>query len=253
MLWHHAGGPHPISHLDFDFSQKRQSVASKQLRVLQPYDTRAPRRELLLTVTHVFGPAFPQQIRTRSFVATTDQAISGVPGRYASALFELASESKAIAETAKALSAFQGLLDGSTDLQRLLRSPVFKAEAQLEAINTLAAKAKINGLAADFLRVMCGNRRLAAVPAAIQAFHALVARDKGEISATVTSAEKLGTKHIADLKAALKAVLGHDVVLQTKTDPSILGGLIVTVGSRMMDNSLLTKLNRLKTAMKGNA
>ena len=107
--------------------------------------------------------------RERSIVATTDQSQSGVAGRYARALFDLATENKAVADVAKALASFQGLVDESTDLQRLMRSPVFKTEDQTAAVEALAKKAGINGLALNFLKVMGGNRRLAAVPGAISA------------------------------------------------------------------------------------
>ena len=187
----------------------------------------------------------------RSIVATTDQSQSGVAGRYARALFDLATEHKAVADVASALSSFQGLIDESEDLQRLMRSPVFKTENQTAAIEALSAKAGIKGLALNFLKVMGGNRRLAAVPSAISAFNTLVSQSKGEATAEVTSAEKLSAKQLADLKAALKAATGSDVALDAKVDPAILGGLIVKVGSRMMDNSLRTKLNSLKAAMKG--
>ncbi len=188
----------------------------------------------------------------RSIVATTDQSQSGVAGRYARALFDLATENKAVADVASSLSSFQGLIDESEDLQRLMRSPVFKAEDQAAAIEAIASKAGIKGLALNFLKVMGSNRRLAAVPAAISAFHLLVSQSKGETTAEVTSAEKLSAKQLADLKAALKAASGSDVAIDAKVDPAILGGLIVKVGSRMMDNSLRTKLNSLKVAMKGN-
>ena len=187
----------------------------------------------------------------RSNVATTDQSQSGVAGRYARALFDLATEHKAVAEVASALSSFQGLIDESEELQRLMRSPVFKSEDQTAAIEAIAAKAGIKGLALNFLKVMGGNRRLAAVPSAISAFNTLVSQSKGEATAEVTSAEKLSAKQLADLKAALKAATGSDVAIDAKVDPAILGGLIVKVGSRMMDNSLRTKLNSLKAAMKG--
>jgi F-type H+-transporting ATPase subunit delta len=186
-------------------------------------------------------------------VATTGQAISGVSGRYALALYDLASENKAVAEVAKGLAAFQVLIDQSADLKRLMNSPVFKAEDQNNAVAALADMAGIKGLALNFLKVMAANRRLSAVPGAIAAFHALVAKAKGETSAEVTSAEKLSAKQISELKSALKAATGTDVNLETKINPSILGGLIVKVGSRMVDNSLLTKLNSLKVAMKGTA
>jgi F-type H+-transporting ATPase subunit delta len=189
----------------------------------------------------------------RSIVAATDQAVSGVAGRYASALFELANENKAVDATAKLLNAFQAVVDSSTDLQRLMQSPVFKAEDQLAALEQVASKGKLTGIALNFLRVMAQNRRLAAVPSAISAFNTLVARSKGETTAEVTSAEPLSAKQVADLKAALKTTIGSDVALAQKVDPAILGGLIVKVGSRMMDNSLRTKLNSLKVAMKGSA
>lgn len=174
-------------------------------------------------------------------------------GRYASALFDLATEDKSVAKTGEFLSSFATLIAGSDELKRLLRSPVFKAEDQVEAISALAAKAGINGLALNFLKLMAKNRRLAAVPEAISAYQALVAKAKGEVTAEVTSPEKLSPKQLADLKAALKSTVGSDVALTPKVDPAILGGLIVKVGSRMMDNSLLTKLNSLKSAMKGHA
>jgi F-type H+-transporting ATPase subunit delta len=186
-------------------------------------------------------------------VAATDQAISGVSGRYARALFDLATDNKAVAEVAKALTTFQGLITESPDLKRLLNSPVFQAEDQMAAVAALAERADISGLALNFLKVMGANRRLGAMPGAISAFQALVSEAKGETTAEVTSAEKLSAKQIADLKTALNSVTGSNVKLETKIDSSILGGLIIKVGSRMMDNSLRTKLNSLKVAMKGNA
>lgn len=174
-------------------------------------------------------------------------------GRYASALFDLATEDKSVAKTGEALAAFQSFIDGSDDLKRLMRSPVFKTEDQVAAVEGVASKAKINGHALNFLKLMAAKRRLAALPDAIAAFQALVAQSKGEVTAEVTSAEKLSAKQLTDLKSALKDSVGSDVVLTTKVDPSILGGLIVKVGSRMMDNSLKTKLQNLKAAMKGTA
>ena len=187
----------------------------------------------------------------RSNVATADHAVSGVAGRYANALFDLATEDKSVAKTGDALQSFLAMVDGSEDLRRLMGSPVFKIADQMSAIDALASKAKISGLALNFLKLMGKNRRLAAVPGAIAGFQALVAKSRGEITAEVTSAEKLSAKQLTDLKAALKASMGSDVVLAAKVDPSLLGGLIVKVGSRMMDNSLKTKLQNLKVAMKG--
>ena len=184
-------------------------------------------------------------------MATTDHAVSGVAGRYANALFDLATEEKSVAKTGDALQSFLLLIEGSDDLQRLMRSPVFKTEDQMAAIDALAAKAGISGLPLNFLKLMGKNRRLAAVPGAISGYQTLVAKARGEATAEVTSAEKLSAKQITDLKAALKASIGSDVALSTKIDASILGGLIVKVGSRMLDNSLKTKLQNLNVAMKG--
>jgi F-type H+-transporting ATPase subunit delta len=187
----------------------------------------------------------------RDILTATDQAISGVPGRYAAALFELVDEAKSIDVVAAHLTTFQTMLKSSEDLQRMVRSPVFSGEDQMAALEALCAKAAISGLALNFIKLVAKNRRLPALSDAITAFNALVAQSKGEVSAEVTSAEKLSDKHVKDLKTALKTAIGRDVQLSAVVDKSILGGLIVKVGSKMMDNSLKTKLQNLKVAMKG--
>ena len=151
------------------------------------------------------------------------------------------------------LAAFQAALEASSDLQRLVRSPVVKAEDQAAAVTAIASRAGLDGTALNFLKLVAKNRRLAAVGGMIRAFQSLVAAAKGETEAEVIAAEKLSDKHIKDLKVALKASLGRDVKLSTRVDAAILGGLIVKVGSRMVDNSLKTKLDNLKIAMKGTA
>ena len=180
-----------------------------------------------------------------------EHTVSGMPGRYATALFELAAEAKSTDKVGEDLNAFQAILDGSDDLQRLVSSPVFGAEEQLGAIDAILAKAKIGGLAANFIRLAAKNRRLFAVSDMISAYRALVAEARGEMTAEVTSADKLSAAQVTKLKSALKAVVGRDVQLATKVDAGILGGLIVKVGSRMVDSSLRTKLQNLKTSMKG--
>jgi len=184
-------------------------------------------------------------------VAQGDQSVSGVPGRYATALFELAQEAKSVDQVGADLARFQAMLDESDDLQRLVRSPVFSAEDQISALEALCAKAGITSLALNFIKLTAQKRRLFVLAGMIKAYQTLVAQAKGEISAEVTSADKLSLKHLADLKAAIKASVGSDVQLSTRVDPAILGGLVVKVGSRMVDNSLKTKLQNLKTAMKG--
>ncbi len=186
-------------------------------------------------------------------MATTDQTISGVPGRYANALFELAKENNSIEAVGAQLADFQAAIAGSEDLQRMVRSPVFKTEDQQAAVEAIAAKGKIGGIALNFLKLVAKNRRLPAVSGMIKVYQSLMATEKGETLAEVTSAEKLSAAHVKELKAALKSSLGRDVQLSTQVDASILGGLIVKVGSRMIDNSLKTKLDNLKIAMKGTA
>lgn len=191
------------------------------------------------------------RVRRGVVVAQSDQTVSGVPGRYATALFELAREDQAVDQVGADLAKFQALLDESEDLSRLVRSPVFSAEDQVSALQAICEKAGIKSLALNFIKLAAQNRRLFVLSDMIKAYRTLVAQSKGEISAEVTSAETLSSKHLDDLKAAIKASVGRDVHLSTRVDSSILGGLIVKVGSRMVDNSLKTKLQNLKIAMKG--
>jgi F-type H+-transporting ATPase subunit delta len=183
-------------------------------------------------------------------VAAEDPSVSGVSGRYATALFELARDEKSIDAVKADLGKFDAMLSESADLKRLVRSPVFAADAQLKALSAVLDKAGISGVAANFLKVLTNNRRLFAVSDVIRAFGALVAKYKGEASAEVTVAEPLSDKNLDALKAALKQVSGKDVTLNVKVDPSIIGGLVVKLGSRMVDSSLRTKLNSIKHAMK---
>ena len=194
-----------------------------------------------------------EMLNERQIVATTDQTVSGVPGRYASALFDLASEEKSTAEVGAQLAQFTTAIDASDDLRRLVRSPVFSADDQIAAIEAIATKLGISGTTLNFLKLAAKNRRLSALPEMIKAYATLLATSRGEIAGEVTSAQPLADSQLQDLKAALKSSLGRDVELSTRVDASILGGLIVKVGSRMMDNSLKTKLQNLKIAMKGTA
>jgi F-type H+-transporting ATPase subunit delta len=184
-------------------------------------------------------------------VEGTQPIISGMAGRYAGALFELALESKAV-DTVKAdLEQFGALVDGNAEVERLVRSPVFGADEKLKALSAILDKAGIKGLAANFLRVLATNRRLPAVRDVIRAYRALVARHRGEVTAQVTVAETLSDKNLEALKDALKSKTGgKDIDLDVRIDPAIIGGLIVKVGSQMVDGSLRTKLNSIKLAMK---
>ena len=183
-------------------------------------------------------------------MAAEDPSVSGVSGRYATALFELARDEKSIDAVKADLEKFEAMLADSADLKRLVRSPVFSAGEQSRALAAVLDKAEISGVAAKFLKVLTANRRLFAVTDVIRAFRALVARFKGEATADVTVAEKLSDKNLDALKTALKSVTGKDVALNVNVDPSIIGGLVVKLGSRMVDSSLRTKLNSIKHAMK---
>ena len=184
-------------------------------------------------------------------MAGEDPIISGMAGRYAGALFELALEEKAVDAVKADLEQFDALVAANPDLARLVRSPVFGADEQLKALSAILDKAGIKGIAANFLRVITGNRRLFAVRQMIRGFRALVARHKGEVSAQITVAEKLSDHNLDALKSALKSVTGgKDIDFDVKIEPAIIGGLIVKVGSRMVDSSLRTKLNAIKFAMK---
>ncbi len=183
-------------------------------------------------------------------MAAEDPSVSGVSGRYATALFELARDEKSIDAVKADLEKFEAMLADSADLKRLVRSPVFSAGEQSRALAAVLDKAQISGVAARFLKVLTANRRLFAVADVIRAFRALVAKFKGEATADVTVAEKLSDKNLDALKTALKSVTGKDVALNVNVDPSIIGGLVVKLGSRMVDSSLRTKLNSIKHAMK---
>jgi F-type H+-transporting ATPase subunit delta len=171
-------------------------------------------------------------------------------GRYATALFDLARETNAIDAAKADLERFDALVAESADLARLVRSPVFSADEQLHALSAVLDRGGIGGLAAQFLKLVTTKRRLFAVRDMIRGYRELVAQHKGEATAEVTVAEQLKDDHVAALRSALKAVSGKDVDLNIKVDPAIIGGLVVKLGSRMVDSSLRTKLNAIRHAMK---
>jgi F-type H+-transporting ATPase subunit delta len=171
-------------------------------------------------------------------------------GRYATALFELANDQNAIDQVRADLDRFDSLVEQNPELARLLRSPVFGADEQSRAITAILQAVGIGGLTANFIRFVAQNRRLFAVRDMARGFRNMVARHRGEVNAQVTVAEPLSHERLADLKGALRSVTGKDVDLDVKIDPAIIGGLIVKLGSRMVDSSLRTKLNSIKFAMK---
>ena len=183
-------------------------------------------------------------------VAGEGANLSGMAGRYATALFELALEANALDAVKADLEAFDALIARSADLARLVRSPVFSSEEQVRALGAVLELAGLRGLCAQFLLTVASNRRLFAVRDIIKAYRALVARHRGEVAAEVTLAQAPSERHLAAIKEALDAVTGKDVMIDVKLDPALIGGLVVKLGSRMVDSSLRTKLNMIKHAMK---
>jgi F-type H+-transporting ATPase subunit delta len=175
----------------------------------------------------------------------------GLSGRYATALFDLAVEAKALDAVAASLATLKDALAQSADLKTLMTSPMVMRSAAAAGVAGVATSLKLDSLTSNFLGVLAKNRRLAALPAIIRDFSALAAARRGEISAQVTAAHKLSAAQQKALAAKLKAGLGRDVALDITVDPAILGGLIVRVGSRMIDSSLKTRLGALGQALKG--
>jgi len=190
------------------------------------------------------------RIAERTLLPTEAVTPSGMAGRYATALFELALETNAVAAVKSDLDRFDALITESADLARLVRSPVFTAEEQVRALRPVLNWAGLSGLSAQFLLTVASNRRLFAVRDMIRAYGLLVARHRGEVSAQVTLAQPPRTEHLAAIKEALDAVTKKNVQVDVQVDPSIIGGLVVKLGSRMVDTSLRTRLNMIKHAMK---
>lgn len=184
-------------------------------------------------------------------MATDEPIMASVAGRYASALFDLAKDENKIDEVEKDLKTFQALCHESDDLARLVRSPVISAEDQAKGLSAVLDKAGVGALAANFFKLIAKNRRLFAAGDMVRAYLALAARHRGEVTAEVASAHPLTDEQTAQLKATLKETVGKDVALSTKVDASLLGGLVVKIGSRMIDTSLRTKLANMKAAMAG--
>jgi F-type H+-transporting ATPase subunit delta len=175
----------------------------------------------------------------------------GLSGRYATALFDLAVDAKALDAVSASLATLKDALTGSADLKTLTTSPMVNRKAAAAGVAGVAASLGLDKLTTSFLGVLAGNRRLATLPAIIRDFNALAAARRGEISARVTAAHPLTAAQQKALSAKLKAGLGRDVALDITIDPAILGGLIVRVGSRMIDSSLKTRLDSLGQALKG--
>lgn len=183
-------------------------------------------------------------------MAKSSSPISGLAERYAGSLFELAQEADTVRAVESDLDRFERIMSESSDLARLIRSPVFSGDEQYRAVAAVADRAGLVGLVGNFLRVVAMNRRLFAVPAMIKAFRRIAAERRGEVAAEVTSAHPLTGEQQQQLGAVLKGVTGKDVAMTLGVDPSLLGGLVVQIGSRQIDTTLKTKLNSLKLALK---
>ena len=177
--------------------------------------------------------------------------MASVAGRYAAALFEIAKDGKQLDRIEGEVKSFLASLDESADLRRLVRSPVISADDQAKALGAVLEKMGASPLTVNFFKLIARNRRLFAVADMLRNFRTLAARERGEVSAEVASAHALSTEQMNALTDALRVQVGKDVQVNTRVDPNLLGGLIVKVGSRMIDSSLRTKLNNLKVAMKG--
>jgi len=183
-------------------------------------------------------------------VAAQQSITSGFAGRYATALFDLAKESGAVDTVVADLTTFDALIEAHEDMQRFVRSPVFSAEDQVKALQPILEKIGVKGLAQKFLLLVATQRRLFAVRQMVKAFRQLVDQDRGVTRATVTLAETPSSKALDAIKAALKDVAGAGAEIDLEIDSEIIGGIIVQIGSKMVDSSLRTKLNGIRTAMK---
>ena len=183
-------------------------------------------------------------------MASEATGVSGLAERYAAALFDLADERHALDAVAGDLRELRAMLHGSGDLTRMLRSPVLTRDEQGKAVAALAERAGLSSLTRDFLGVVARNRRLFAVPEMIEAYLRNLAARRGEVTAVVTVAQPLDEARQAALTEQLRRAVGARVAIDIRVDPALLGGMIVKVGSRMVDASLSSRLQRLRLAMR---
>lgn len=184
-------------------------------------------------------------------MATNTGVVGDIAERYALALYELADEAKSLDAVADDLSSLKSLVAESADLRKLIASPLIDRDQKASAITAILEKGGANDLTRRFIGLAARNNRLFALPAMIDAYLAELARRRGEITAEVTSARPLKDDQLQALTDRLREKLGSKIAVEAKVDPSLIGGLIVRVGSRMIDASLKSKLQRLQYAMKG--
>lgn len=176
---------------------------------------------------------------------------ASLSGRYASALFDLASEAGTVTAVESDLDKLESSLDESADLRALIRNPQVSRGQLAQVMAGLGQHLGLAELTRNFLGVLAENRRLAELPAAIRAFHTIAAAQRGEVTAEVASAHALSDDQLSTLEQKLRAREGRTVKLRPRVDPDLLGGLVVTIGSRRIDSSIRTRLNSLAQAMKG--
>ena len=184
-------------------------------------------------------------------MATDDSHSAGLAMRYATAAFELAAEERAIDRLAADFAGLKALLRNSPELTRLVRSPIFSREEKANAMEAILQKTGACDLTRKLVLLLAKKRRLFVLANIIAAFEHLLARHRGEIAAEITSARELSATEATELGRVLKDSLGREPRVTTHVDPTLLGGLVLKVGSRMIDSSLRTKLESLRAAMKG--
>ena len=184
-------------------------------------------------------------------MSTSGGIQAGLAGRYATALFELARDTGQLDAVEASIATLQAVLAESEDFRALTRNPVISRRESENAVAAVAQSLGLDQTTSHFLGVLAKNRRLAPLGSIISAFNQLSAHHRGEETARVTSAHPLDADQLASLKTRLRGRIGSDVTIETKVDPAILGGLIVQIGSQMIDGSIRTKLNTLAHAMKG--
>jgi len=175
---------------------------------------------------------------------------ASLAGRYASALFDLASENGTVTAVETDLEQLKAALAQSEDLRAATCNPQLSRDTQGKAVEAVAQHLSLSDLTRNFLGVLASNRRLSKLPEMIAAFKAIAARQRGEVTAEVVSAHELTEEQLATLKTKLTARQGRTVMLSHDIDPDLLGGLVVTIGSQRIDGSIRTRLNSLAQAMK---
>ena len=175
---------------------------------------------------------------------------ASLAGRYAAALYDLAGEQGVVTAVETDLDTLGSAVRESDDLAALLKNPEVSRDAAAKAVDAVAELLKVSPLTRNFLGVLAANRRLASLPDVVRAFTAIAAAARGEVTAEVTTAHPLDDAQLAELAEKLKAREGRSVTVKAHVDPAILGGLVVKIGSRMIDSSIRTRLNSLAQAMK---